>query len=583
MTPESIRGTFYKARTILTNKYDTKILIYLFITVIGGILETLSIGLLVPIIYILSDNGSGQFINYVNEFFNQINLNDKKEQLIFLLGVLSAIYFIKNFFLGYIHWIKANITANIVIDLSNNFFSRYINKSFLYHTKKNSATIIRDVLAESGQFAKGFIFGILSLFFESITLISVFLVILLTDFQTAILIATFFLLIGAFFGNYFRNILRRWALQRQSNDQERLKSFQETIGGIKEIKILGKVPLLVNRFSVFNRAIILINRNISLLNIYPKLLIEFALVFFISLILLYFLYLDYSFDKIMLILGILSVCSLRLMPVITKIIHTINMLQYSKPSIDVLYKYFSDNEEDDYDSQTEEGKEHVEFSDSLKLENVSFSYADKNKPTIKNINLNINQGDVVGIIGPTGSGKSTLIDLVLGLIRPLEGDIKVDDSSIVNNRSNWNKLIGYVPQNIFLSDSTIKHNISLEFEEKKIDNKHINDLLKLCNLEKFVFSLPKKENTIIGERGARLSGGQKQRIGIARALYRNPSLLIFDEATNALDFRNEQEIMEKVLKTKKRTVIIITHRLETLKFCDYVYKIENGKLFKVEN
>jgi ABC-type bacteriocin/lantibiotic exporter with double-glycine peptidase domain len=259
------------------------------------------------------------------------------------------------------------------------------------------------------------------------------------------------------------------------------------------------------------------------------------------------------------------------------------MLQYSKPSIDVLYKYFSDNEEDDYDSQTEEGKEHVKFSDSLKLENVSFSYDDKNKPTIKNINLNINHGDVVGIIGPTGSGKSTLIDLVLGLIRPLEGDIKVDDSSIINNRSNWNKLIGYVPQNIFLSDSTIKHNISLEFEEKKIDNKRINDLLKLCNLEKFVFSLPKKENTIIGERGARLSGGQKQRIGIARALYRNPSLLIFDEATNALDFRNEQEIMEKVLKTKKRTVIIITHRLETLKFCDYVYKIENGKLFKVEN
>ena len=192
MTPESIRGTFYRARTILTNKYDAKILIYLFMTVIGGILETLSIGLLVPIIYILSDNGSGQFINYVNEFFNQINLNDKKEQLVFLLGVLSAIYFIKNFFLGYIHWIKANITANIVVNLSNNFFSRYINKSFLYHTRKNSATIIRDVLAESGQFAKGFIFGILSLFFESVTLISVFLVILFTDFQTAILIATFF-------------------------------------------------------------------------------------------------------------------------------------------------------------------------------------------------------------------------------------------------------------------------------------------------------------------------------------------------------------------------------------------------------
>tara|TARA_B100000767_G_scaffold257877_1_gene266104 strand:+ start:1815 stop:3566 length:1752 start_codon:yes stop_codon:yes gene_type:complete len=583
MTLDGIRDTIYRARIILTNKYDTKILIYFFMTVIGGILEMLSIGLLVPIIYILSDSSGGQFANYINEFFDQINLIDKKHQLVFLIGVLTTVYFIKNIFLGYVNWIKANITAHIIVNLSNSFFSRYVNKSILYHTKKNSATVIRDVLAESSQFAKGFIFGILSLVFDFITLISVFLVILFTDFQTAILISSFFLLISLFFGNYFRNILRKWAIQRQFNEKERLKNFQESIGGIKEVKILGKVPLLVNRFSLFNKAIVLINRNITLLNIYPKLVIEFALVFFISLILIYFLYLGYSFDKIMLILGILSVCSLRLMPVITKIINSINMLQYSKPSIDVLYKYFLDNEDEDYDNQNEEGKENIKFINSLKLENVSFSYDDKTKPAIKNINLNINHSDIVGIVGPTGSGKSTIIDLVLGLIKPLEGDIKVDDLSIIKNRSNWNKLIGYVPQNIFLSDNTIKNNISLEFEDDKIDNKRIKDLLKICNLENFVSSLPKKENTIIGEKGARLSGGQKQRIGIARALYRDPSLLIFDEATNALDFKNEQEIMEKVLKEKKRTVIMITHRLETLKFCNYVYKIENGKLFKVEN
>ena len=583
MTLDGIRGTIYRARIILTNKYDAKILIYFFMTVIGGILEMLSIGLLVPIIYILSDSSGGQFANHINEFFDQINLIDKKHQLVFLIAVLTAVYFIKNIFLGYVNWIKTNITAHIIINLSNNFFSRYVNKSILYHTKKNSATVIRDVLAESSQFAKGFIFGILSLVFDFITLISVFLIILFTDLQTAILISSFFLLISLFFGNYFRNILRKWAIQRQFNEKERLKNFQESIGGIKEVKILGKVPLLVNRFSLFNKAIVLINRNITLLNIYPKLVIEFALVFFISLILIYFLYLGYSFDKIMLILGILSVCSLRLMPVITKIINSVNMLQYSKPSIDVLYKYFLDNEDEDYDNQTEEEKKNVKFSNSLKLENVSFSYDDKTKPAIKNINLNINRSDIVGIVGPTGSGKSTLIDLVLGLIKPLEGDIKVDDLSIIKNRSNWNKLIGYVPQNIFLSDTTIKNNISLEFEDNKIDNNRIKDLLKICNLEKFVSSLPKKENTIIGEKGARLSGGQQQRIGIARALYRDPSLLIFDEATNALDFKNEQEIMEKVLKEKKRTVIMITHRLETLKFCNYVYKIENGKLFKVEN
>ena len=583
MTLDGLKNTAFRVQKILTNKYNNKIIFYFLVTILGGILEMLSIGLLVPIIYILTDGTNSEFSNYFLDILSQFNLLEKNEQLFILIIFLCSIYFIKNLFLGYVHWIQATITTNIQVNLSNNFFKKYINKSILYHSKKNSATALRDLLSETSQFAKGFVFGIMTLVFEFIISMFVFAVILFTDPKTALIIFLFFLFIALFFGNYFKNMLQRWAKERQLGEQERYKNFQESVGSIREIKILGKLPILVERFSFFNKSIYEIIKKMNLMGVYPKLAIEFLLVLFISLISIYFLLIGYPFDRIILILGILAVCSLRLMPVITKIVNSANMVQYSKPSLDVLYKYFLEKDETENEINNLVNKNEVTFENDIVINRVSFSYNYEQKPVIENLNLEINYGNTIGIIGSTGSGKSTLIDLILGLLKPKQGDIKVDNTSIFENRTSWNKLIGYVPQNIFISDDTILRNIALGVDFEEINKDRVDQLLKICNLDELIKNLPNKENTLVGEKGARLSGGQKQRIGIARALYRDPPLLIFDEATNALDIKNEQDIMKKILSEKKRTLIMVTHRPESLNFCNFVYKVDNGKLFKVEN
>ena len=577
----TFKSVFKRARVVLSNQYDLKIVIYFLMAIIGGILEIMSIGLLIPAIYVLTGAQDSQISLYINNFFDYVNINEKNEQLLFIMILLCLSYFIKNTFLAYVYWVQVNITTFIQTNLSNSFFSKFLNKSTLYHSRKNSATIIRDVLSETSQFAKGFILNILTVILDSIILIFVFCVILLIDIKAGLIISIFFLIIALFFVTYFKNLVKKWGELRQHNERERLKNIQESLGSLREIKILGKVPVLREKFNYFNTKLFLIMRNSSLITTYPKLCIEFLLVLFVSLILFYFLRLEYSFERIIVILGVVGACSFRLMPIITKIINSINMIQYSKPSLDALYEYFLDNKIEDQDYEYSDNNKEIKFKNNLELENISFTYSSRDNLAVKNINLKVNSGDVIGIIGTTGSGKSTLIDLILGLIKPMSGDIKVDNLSVLNNRPNWNKMIGYVPQNIFLLDDTIKNNIVLGTEEAKINENRISELIKICNLENLISGLPSGINTIVGERGARISGGQKQRIGLARALYRNPLLLIFDEATNALDLKNEQEIMEKILGEKERTSIIITHRLETLKFCKFVYKIEDGKLHKI--
>ena len=224
------------------------------------------------------------------------------------------------------------------------------------------------------------------------------------------------------------------------------------------------------------------------------------------------------------------------------------------------------------------------FKDKIILKDIDFSHENSNTKIIKEISLEINQGQSVGIIGKSGAGKSTLIDLILGLINPVAGEIFIDNKQLINNIKNWQKLIGYVPQDIYLLDDTIKNNIAFGLNEHDIDHENVIKSIKLAKLDVFVNSLPEKENTIVGNRGVKVSGGQKQRIGIARALYNNPKVLVLDEATSSLDTENERQIMDEVyVSSKDRTLIIITHRHSSVFKCDIVYLLDKGKIIDKGN
>ena len=306
----------------------------------------------------------------------------------------------------------------------------------------------------------------------------------------------------------------------------------------------------------------------------------------LSIFLIYFLSNDLLNEKIIPMFGVYLAAAYRLVPSISRIVQSVQHIQFNlvcaRNLSSEMQKFSSQNTEK---KQVEFKEEKKKFEQQIQFKNLNFAYETNvgNKNDIlKDINFTIKKGDMVGVSGESGSGKSTLIDLLTGLQSPNTGEILVDEINIKKFMNNWQRLLGCVPQEVFILDDSLKKNIAFGIPEKEISNEKINSCLKLANLKDFSDNLEKKENTVIGERGARISGGQKQRIGIARAFYNNPEILIFDESTNSLDIETESKILSEISKLKKeKTIILISHDKKNLKNCDYVLNIENKTLKKI--
>jgi ABC-type multidrug transport system fused ATPase/permease subunit len=293
------------------------------------------------------------------------------------------------------------------------------------------------------------------------------------------------------------------------------------------------------------------------------------------------LYLGNNFDSILSTMGLFTLAIFRVLPSLNRIATSIQSIRFSMASIDVVAEEFSTNAQY-YNEQTENlSSESISFEDEITIRNLSYAFQPEQKNILNNISLTITKNSSVGIIGETGSGKSTLINLLLGLLRADNGEILIDGMPMRSNLRAWQEKIGYVAQNIILLDSSIKRNIAFGVEEDEIDDGRVKEVIKIAKLEKFLENLPDGMNTIIGENGARLSGGQRQRLGIARALYRDSEIIILDEATSALDNETESEFMDTInALSNQKTLIIIAHRLSTLKSCDLIYKLEDGTVLK---
>ena len=283
--------------------------------------------------------------------------------------------------------------------------------------------------------------------------------------------------------------------------------------------------------------------------------------------------------------GFFSATFIRLTPSAYRIISSLQRIKFTQKILNSLSKnlrYFEKNKIDNDEKKISKHQKNIQIKDKIVIKNIKFSYNLKKK-LFEDLNLEIKIGDTVGIFGESGSGKSSFVNLLIGLLKPEKGKILINNTDIFSNIYFWRKNIGYVPQNIFLIDDTFKKNISLDFNIKSENFQKFNECLKQSELEKFINSLPDGINTLVGERGKRISGGQLQRVGIARALYNNPEILIFDESTSALDRETELEILKNIYKFKdKKTMIIITHKKELLKNCDKIYKLENGKFLENE-
>jgi ATP-binding cassette, subfamily B, bacterial PglK len=549
-------------------------LILFCLMIVGMILETLGIGMVVPILALISD--PQVFIKYsvLKTAIDYIGNPEPLYLVAYGMLVLLLIYTVKVGFLAFLAWKQAHFVFGLNVSISKNLFNNYLHQPYTFHMQRNSAQLIRNVTVEVSQFTTA-ISAVSLMVAEALVFLGILFLLMVVEPVGAFLVVTTLCLAGLAFYKITRRAVLRWGESRQYHDGQRIQSLQQGLGGVKDVKVLGREDEFSNEYAFHATKSFSLGKNMSVMQALPRLGLELMAVFGLTILVISLLFQGKSMEALVPILGLFAAAAFRLMPSVNRFLVAIQTVRYNMPVIDVLYAertFLTQN-------QFSDCSEPMQFDDTLELKNIDFSYPGSSNLSLNNVRVNIKKGSIVGIIGGSGAGKSTLIDLILGLLSPATGQVLVDGVGINTNLRGWQDQIGYVPQSIYLTDDSIRHNIAFGLPESEINEQAILNAVNSAQLSDFVSELPDGLDTIVGERGIRLSGGQLQRIGIARALYHDPQLLVLDEATSALDIDTEREVMQTVITLREeKTVIIVTHRLASVECCDWIYKMDNGQI-----
>jgi ATP-binding cassette, subfamily B, bacterial PglK len=568
----------YYLRNILNYKQKKSAAILLILMVVGMILEIFLLKNLLILLNFLTNPNTEipEIILKIGEIFS----TNKNTILVLLLFI--ATFLTKTLISILVRWKESKFIFSLKAQISEKLFFGYIKLPFIFHQRTNTAKILKNIIFEVDQFSV-LIFATSTFLLELMVLMGISFYLFSFDFNISFFCILAFIIFGYFFNLFNKKKLKTMSIERLKHQDGRIKSIMEGLAGMREIKLWAKENDIIKNFSLHNDSIARISTSTTLRNALSKPSFEIFMLFFLSIFLLYFISNNLLTASVIPIFGIYLAAAYRLVPSISQIVQSIQTIQFTLKCAKNLsddIEQFNKNEKD-----RNKSNKPISFQKILEIENLNFAYKSDDHSTdnhvLKNVNLKIKKGDLVGIQGESGSGKSTFIDLFIGLHELHSGQILIDGKNIKENLKKWQSLIGCVPQEVFILDDTLKKNIAFGIPEHEISDEKIEKCIEFSNLKNFLLSLDKKTNTIIGEKGSRLSGGQKQRIGIARAMYNNPEILIFDEATSSLDVETESKIISEINSFKrKKTVIIVSHNKEILKKCDYIFEIKNRKLEK---
>ena len=456
-------------------------------------------------------------------------------------------------------------------------YGGYLNLDYIFHTQRNSANLKQNILIETNSFFTVFN-AVLTLITEGIIILFISVFLFLYNWQLSLFISLFLIFVSFLIIKLTKSKLISWGKQRVSSMEKRFKSIQEGLESIKEIYIFQKASNFLNNFSKHSGNYFRVARNHQVVLQSTRPSFEFLGLLSLLTLLLILMFQGNTIPYIISTIGLFLAASFKLLPSLNKIISSTQSLKYNSACVDRISDELNIINEN-YKIDNKNIK--IDFKKDIIFQNVCFTYPNKNKPVLDNINFCIEKGSKVGIEGVSGSGKSTLINLILTLTSPSKGNIKVDGINLEKNNLSWIKNIGYVAQNTYLTDNTIEENIAFGLPAEQIDNKKLTQAIKSSQLTKFVSNLNEGIKTRIGEKGMLISGGQLQRIGIARALYNGPNVIILDEPTSSLDSENEMLIIDTIYNLgKEKTVIIVSHRKSLINRCDKILTLSNNKVIE---
>jgi ABC-type multidrug transport system fused ATPase/permease subunit len=563
----SILYVVKKLRRLLTREEKAKWFWIICFALCISLLEVLTASAILMFGQVLSQPEAGQ------KYLSMVGIRQSllPGQIVFCFAVIvGVVYLIKNLaVLGEVYYQNFSI-QRMNFRFKTKMMNLIQNQPYQIQAKRGFVTGFELIASDVEQM---FTVGISSLAYSLSELIAlVFLIsfVFFINFKLATTVSFFFLLVYFFMKRYLMSNYYIWGKEIQRLGLGANKKLLELLQGFKEVIILNKTKFFVEEFSHYAQDKMRLKALQLTVASFPRLILELLFVLILLATVWSYTNTTYEVEGLLSLMGLCVYVGFRAIPGLNRVINHISNFNTTIPCVTKIYDEVFREENKDILLDCKEFK----FSDSIQLKNVNFTYKDSKKASLSKVNLMIKKGESVGVIGETGAGKSTLVDIIIGLLKPSEGSILIDGQFPVNSYQ-WHEKIGYVPQSTYLIDDTIEVNIA--FGEEHINKERLDAAIEAAQLRRFITELPEGLNTIAGERGVRLSGGERQRIAIARALYRNPDVLIFDEATSALDNETEAQLMETIRSvSKNRTVIMIAHRLTTLKDCNHIVVVENG-------
>lgn len=557
------------ASAILNRSEKRSLGMILGLLLLGSVLETFSLGLVIPIIGILA---SGDFSRRFPDVYLFIGSPSRELLTIYALIFLITVYICKSIFLIWSAWVQKAFSTSVTVRLGRLLFSNYLRKPHSFHVENNSSELIRNV-QNSASLMSGLIEPILSALTDGLVALGLLTLMFVVEPVGTISTIVIFGSCAFLFNKFSKDKIKKWGESLNFHKGMVLKHLQQGFGGVKDVVVLGKQDYFVKEFSEHFKANAMVQKHFSIAQSIPRYGLEILTLVGLATLVTSMSLAGKDISEIVPVLGLFGATAFRLIPAVNRGISNFQLFNLSLPALNGIYPDLT---------TLIVKKSHVELYELLNeisVSNVSFTYPSAQTETLSNITLTIKKGEAIGLIGTSGSGKSTFVDVLLGLFEPSTGQINVDGKSIYRDLSGWRKIVGYVPQDVYLFDDTLGRNIAYGIENSFIDQESLKRSLSQSQLGTFVESLKDGLQTIVGERGVRLSGGQIQRIGIARALYHDPEILILDEATSALDQETERGVMDSIRSLKgSKTVVVVAHRLSTVEYCDRLYKFEGGKI-----
>lgn len=543
-----------------------------------SILDLAGIGLIAPYITLIA-NSEEFFDTRIYDLYSYLGFSLEVSDIIFSLGlVLVFIFLIKTLAAILINYILLKFCHGQSVALRASLMNSYQGLPYVKYIDKSSSQYIHNInLAD--KFATGTLLAFLRIVCEGTVVIAIVIFLAFTDLIALVSLSSMLVILALFYDKYFKPKINSYGEAANTSSIKILKSIQESMIGLKEVRILRKEGYFFTSMLESAKLFANVSVKASMVNLIPRFVLEFAMVFFIVFLVLSSFLMSRSLSDLIPLIGMFGVASLKLVPAATSIISGISKMRFYRDAVNLLYQDLVSSDNNTKILLSSDAGLFEPF-ERISLQNIEFSYPNTNNPAIKNLTVEIIKSDVVGFFGPSGSGKTTLIDLILGLLEPQKGSLYYNGNALDKHSINeWRSSVAYLPQDVFLVDDTLEKNIALGVSEKNINSSKVLEAIKKARLKDLIDNLPKGKETIIGERGIRVSGGQKQRISLARAFYHEREVLVMDESTSALDTETEQEIVEEINHLKgSKTMIVIAHRITTLQHCNAIYKLDDGHL-----